>query len=325
MNRELITPDSEEHWLSLRRQDLTSTDIAALFGLSPYKTAFELWHEKRSGESQAFVENERMRWGNRLEAAIAETLAEQQGWSIRPFKEYGRLPELRIGSSFDFRIMTDTPPGNDMPRDRESDSILEIKNVDWLRFKQGWTVESDWIEAPAHIELQLQHEMLVSGLRRGFLGVLVGGNDTRLIERHADDAVHAAILQRAAKFWKSIDDNDPPSPVMPDDAATVIRLNSHAEPGTLLDARGNGAITELVREYIRIKNEAKDLDGIAEAMKAQLLEQIGEHEKVIGDGFKISAGVVADSPGTLITADMVGTRIGGRSGYRMLRVTQPKK
>ena len=34
MNRITIAPESEQHWLDLRTQDLTSTDVAALFGLS---------------------------------------------------------------------------------------------------------------------------------------------------------------------------------------------------------------------------------------------------------------------------------------------------
>jgi predicted phage-related endonuclease len=69
----IITPDSQDHWLQLRTQDVTSTESAALFGMSPYVTQFELWHRKKSGEQPEFKTNERMRWGNRLEAAIAHT------------------------------------------------------------------------------------------------------------------------------------------------------------------------------------------------------------------------------------------------------------
>ena len=318
MTRQTITPRDREHWLSLRAQDLTSTDVAALFGMSPYKTKFELWHEKRSGEPVRIAQNDRMKWGSRLEASIAAGIAEDQGWIIRPFKEYVRDPELRIGSSFDFLIYSPTGSAT------AYDAILEIKTVDALAFRNGWTVTDDFIEAPDHIELQVQHQMLVSGLRRAYIGVLVGGNDVRILQRKADDGVHAAIRAKAAEFWRSIADNTPPDPVMPADAAAVIRLNSYAEPGRLRDARGDEVIASAIADYARIGREIEDLQAIRDSRKAEILTMIGDAEKVLADGFTISAGMVADSPGTLVTADMVGQYVGGRRGYRNFRVTSKK-
>lgn len=318
MTRQTITPRDREHWLSLRAQDLTSTDVAALFGMSPYKTKFELWHEKRSGEPVRIAQNDRMKWGSRLEASIAAGIAEDQGWIIRPFKEYVRDPELRIGSSFDFLIYSPTGSAT------AYDAILEIKTVDALAFRNGWTVTDDFIEAPAHIELQVQHQLLVSGLSVAYIGVLIGGNDVRILQRKADDGVHAAIRAKAAEFWRSIADNTPPDPVMPADAAAVIRLNSYAEPGRLRDARGDEVIASAIADYARIGREIEDLQAIRDSRKAEILTMIGDAEKVLANGFTISAGMVADSPGTLVTPDMVGQYVGGRRGYRNFRVTSKK-
>ena len=44
----------------------------------------------------------------------------------------------------------------------------------------------------------------------------------------------------------------------------------------------------------------------------------------MGDGWKISASMVADTPPTIITPDMVGQEIGGRKGYRNLRISTVK-
>jgi len=318
MTRQTITPRDREHWLSLRAQDLTSTDVAALFGMSPYKTKFELWHEKRSGEPVRIAQNARMTWGSRLEASIAAGIAEDQGWIIRPFKEYVRDPELRIGSSFDFLIYSPTGSAT------AYDAILEIKTVDALAFRNGWTVTDDFIEAPAHIELQVQHQLLVSGLSVAYIGVLIGGNDVRVLRREADAAVHAAIRDQARAFWDSIDAGVAPDPVMPADAAAVIRLNSYAEPGRLRDARGDEVIASAIADYARIGREIEDLQAIRDSRKAEILTMIGDAEKVLANGFTISAGMVADSPGTLVTADMVGQYVGGRRGYRSFRVTAVK-
>lgn len=316
MKREFITPTNEAHWHAMRAQDLTSTDVAALFGLSPYKTAFELWHEKKSGEVAQVKDNDRMRWGRRLEAVVAEGIAEERGWVVRPFKEYGRLADARLGSSFDFRIIG-TGGFFDPPDDAiidQGDSILEIKTVDALAFKNGWTIEDDYVEAPPHIELQVQHQMLVSGLRRAYIGVLIGGNRIEVLEREADDQVHAGIIYAARKFWDSIERNEPPAPVMPDDADAVIRLNQHAEPGKLLDARGDERVAALVARYAELGKQAKVIDDERNTIKADLLTAIGDAEKVLLDGYSISAGFVGPAEIPAFT----------RQGYRNLRVTAKK-
>lgn len=320
MNRQTFHPENEAGWLALRAQDLTSTDVPALFGLSPYKTAFELWHEMKSGESVfPFVENERIKWGRRLEATVAMGIADDQGWAIRPMKEYVRIEGLRIGSSFDFRVQSREGIAILMPGqcvedfDTDNDAILEVKCVDWLMFRDGWTIDEGFIEAPAHIEIQVQHQMLVSGLRRAYIGVMVGGNDIRVIEREADPDVHRAILGKCAEFWQSIDEGRAPDPVMPDDAEAVIRMHQFAEPGKLLDARNDAHIASLVQQYHQLGQVEKDAGEQRKVLKAELLQRIGEAEKVLLDGFSVSAGMVGP-------AEVAYTR----AGYRNFRVTAKK-
>lgn len=333
VNREFHATSTEAEWHALRAQDLTSTDVAALFGLSPYKTAYELWHEKKSGEPVKIAQNDRMRWGNRLESAVAYGIAEDQGWTVRPFKEYGRLPEARIGASFDFRIIApirhaEQPDGSavgEYDGDTPDDAILEIKTIDALAFKNGWTIEADWIEAPPHIELQVQHQMLVSGLRKAYIGALIGGNRIELLTREADDSVHAGIIAKAAEFWASIDANTPPLPVMPQDAEAVIRQLQFAEPGKVFDARGDADVASMIARYAALGAQASDIEDQRKAVKAEILQRIGDAEKVLLDGYSVSAGLTGPSQGTLVTPDMVGTYVGGRAGFRNFRVTAKKK
>lgn len=344
MIRELIPLRDDDHWHSLRAQDLTSTDIAALFGMSPYATAIDVWHAKRDGIVETIEDNERMRWGRRLESVVAEGIAEDQGWWVRSFKEYGRLPEHRLGASFDYRIRLGDPvsmcsrpfcldsmgktcrsPDMCTPeRDSDVDAILEIKTVDALAFRSGWTVEPDFIEAPAHIELQLQHQLLVSGLRVGYIGALVGGNTVRLIRREADEDVHAAILQRAAEFWQSVAAGTPPPITTADEARAYVRRQTTVDPGRLFDARGNPTVATLLQDYRQARATAQAATDAADVAKARLLEVIGEAERVMFDGGTISCGYTAGSAGTTITADMVGTTIGARTGFRNFRVNYKK-
>jgi putative phage-type endonuclease len=312
---EIIPFTTEADWLAHRKRDVTSTESAALFGMSPYVTHYELWHRKRSGVAPEFKTNERMRWGNRLEAAIAHGIAEEQGWEIKPLKEYMRDPEARTGSSFDFVITNQGEPVH-----------LEIKNVDYLAFRDGWIEHEDGsIEAPEHIEMQVQHQMAVSGFKRAFIGAFIGGNRGVVIERERDEDVIRAIRAKVAEFWRTVDAGKEPDPVMPDDVQAMIRLNQYAEPGKILDASSDEEIARLVEEYRQASAAEKNACEDKEVAKARLLEAIGDAEKVLLPGFTISAGMIADTPPTVITAEMVGTSYGGRKGYRNLRITAKKK
>jgi putative phage-type endonuclease len=314
-SRETLHFDNEAEWLAARKKDVTSTESAALFGMSPYTTGFELWHAKRSGVATEFQTNDRVRWGNRLEAAIAQGLADDNGWQIAPMKSYMRLPAERIGSSFDFVILNH-PSGKP--------AHLEIKNVDYLQFRDKWLTDDEVPEAPEHIEMQLQHQMMVSGFSLGYVGALIGGNQSFLIERERDERVIAALRARIAEFWRTIDAGIEPPPVMPEDAAAVIRLNQYAEPNTIFDASTDAIIATLADNYRTAARAEKDAEERKKVAQAEIYARIGNAERVLGNGWTLCASMVADTPPTLITADMVGKQYGGRKGYRQCRLTMNK-
>ena len=281
MNRRSRVPTDKNQWLEFRSANINSTDVAALFGLSPYVTAFELWHRLKSGTMVEIDFNERMKWGTRLETAIAMGIAEDNGWSIQRKSEYIDLPDHRLGSSFDFQIGTD--------------GLLEIKNVDSLVFKEKWIVDGDHVEAPEHIELQVQHQLLVSGLEYAVIGALVGGNRVIMIRRERDEEIISEIKIRAAKFWQSIDENTPPAVDFQRDAEFIIKLNQFVNEGEVLDAVENQELEELARLYRSHSNVLKHVEEQRKEIKARILTIIGKAEKTHGRGFKISAGVTAET------------------------------
>lgn len=297
MNRETILPKDEQEWLALRTKDITSTDVAALFGISPWLTEFELWHRKKDGAVPEFSVNPRMLWGQRLERAISDGIAADYNLAIRPMKEYIRIPAWRMGSSFDNAI--------------GSDGIFEVKNVDGLAYKDGWLVDGNSsVEAPPHIELQGQYQLLVSGRKTIYIGALIGGNRVTLIKREADLQIHEAIKTKVAKFWESIDANQPPEPNFKEDAKFIAKLNGYAEPGKVLDALGDSRLMALVGDYKEWGNKVTSAQAEKDGIKAQILTLIEDAEKVIGDGFTISAGV---KPPTLVEAYE-------RKGFRDFRI-----
>lgn len=302
MTIEIINPRDEQHWHELRAQDITSTDCAALFGMSPYCTPFELWHRKKSGDIVTIDDNERMRWGRRLEAAIAHGIAEDEGWQVRPLKVYIRDTEARIGASFDFEVIGHA----------DGLGLMEVKNVDARVYRNDWSET----EAPPHIEIQAQHQLAVThGLGYGWtlIAALVGGNTPAKIRRPIDLEVAAAIRTKARQFWASIEANEAPPPVFPEDAAMVVRMNQYAEPGTLADLRGDEKARALAIEYKTAADLEKQHGEAKESAKAELLLLLGDREKAMLDGFNITAGMVAP---TRVEYD--------RKAYRNFRLTAKK-
>lgn len=297
---QVINPTSEQHWLELRAQDITSTEVGALFGIDSatyIPTLFELWNRKQGRVVVDFEENERTKWGKRFEDSIANGVANDNNWTVRKMSEYIRDPELRIGASFDYSIEEIKDPISGAVIQREG--CFEIKNVDSMQLKQKWIIEKDdegneTIEAPLHIELQVQHQLLVSGRQFTYLAAMVGGNKVILIKRVPDLAVHAAIKQKAAEFWQSIADNIPPPPNYARDLSTISKLYGYAEVGKVLDYSGGDlTMDQLVRDYRQAQQDEKAAKERKEALKAEMLVTVGDAEKVIGNGWSISAGMIA--------------------------------
>lgn len=299
-----ITPKSRDEWLTLRTRDVTSTESAALFGLSPYLTEFALWHQKRNGGLGGIEETERMTWGTRLQDMIAKGWASDQGWKVRRLNQYIRFADVRMGASFDFEIIGH-PDGP---------GILEIKNVDRMAYRDGWIEENDDIEAPPHIEIQVQHQLLVTGRGWAMLVALVGGNTIRATRRARDDTMGAAIRQKIAAFWASVDAGTPPAPDYALDARFISRLYRDVAEGKTLDARNNDRLAALAARYSAIGQEAKALDDEKQAIKAELLTEIGDAEKVLLSNATVTAKRVA-------AKEIAYTR----AEYRDFRVTTKKE
>jgi len=272
-----INPESEADWLALRERDVTSTEIGALFGVSPYKRAWRLWHDKARPETrEKFVTNERVVWGTRLERVVAEGIAEDQGWKVRHFPFYCRDEERRLGASYDYEVLG-------------QDAVLEVKTVA-VDQRHTWILEDGREEAPPHIELQLQQQMMLAGKSRGFIGALIGGNEVVVIARKADPAIWAEVKKRAATFWAAVATGSEPAPDYMMDADAVIRLHQSVTDGEVLDASENIRLEALVREYKDSGAAADEAEKRKRAAKAEMMELIGQAAKVIGNGFTISAG-----------------------------------
>ena len=302
MTRTAIIPPNEAAWHAMRARDVTSTESPALFDMSPYATAFELWHRKRDEKILTLDPNERMEWGTELQDSIATVLGRRYGVKVRKVPEYISLNDARMGASFDYEMRDLCAPNTDgilaaMLNDH-GPGIFEIKAVDYGVFRDAWPEREDGLgrQAPAHIEIQVQHQMHVRGMKWGAIGVLVGGNRGHVIVRKYDEAVGQAIESRIRAFWQSIASDDAPPPKFPGDEEFIIgTLFGESVRGKLADMRGDEEVAELIAAY----REAGDREKLAEEdkkiAKAKLLLKAGDADRALVDGGSLTLGMVKGS------------------------------
>lgn len=301
MTRETIVHATQAAWLADRKKDITSTEAAALFNAGAYvQTAYELFMLK-SGKVQAddFKENDRTKWGNRLESAIAHGMAEDLGLIVEPFKVYMRIPELRMGSSFDFKIVGLAPDffGDETYRDlfrQHGPGIMECKNIDSLQFRRNWVDDGETIEATPQIEFQVAHQLECADLNWAVIAPLVGGNTPKPVHRLRDRAIGEAIRTKAAEFWQRVNADAPPAPDFAKDGETIAKVYRDND-GTSVDLSDNARLAVLCKTYKQAAADAKAAEEIKNAAKAEILTIVQAAKSIAYAGGKISAGTNKES------------------------------
>ena len=265
MTLDIIPITSREQWHAERAKDVTSTQVAALFDASPYLTHLELWHQKANGYFEEFVADERVRWGDRLEAAIAAGVADDLDLiGMEKLADYRRLSNLRLGASYDFEAQNE----NGLR------ILVEVKNVDAWEFREKWNGEGDSLMAPPHIELQVQTQLMLHPAKYAIIAVLVGGNTLHTLRRERDDELAEEIRNRVSAFWASVEAHQPPPADYVRDADLLLSHVYSRTEGREIDADASTA--ELITRWL----DAKAAAEAVKPLQAQIAERIGTASKV---------------------------------------------
>ena len=72
---------TKEDWLRYRKCGITGTDAGAILGLNPYRSAFQVYHDKISDTIEN-IDNEAMRQGRDLEDYVAQRFSEETGFKV---------------------------------------------------------------------------------------------------------------------------------------------------------------------------------------------------------------------------------------------------
>jgi putative phage-type endonuclease len=253
-------------WLAQRRTGIGGSDVAAILGLSKWRTPLDVYLDKR-GERGDQPDNQAMAWGRRLESAVLSAYAEETRQDVR--RPEGIIAHAR----FDW-MLANLDGFTDEPR------VVEVKTA---RTASGWG-EPGTNEVPDDYALQVQHYMAVTGFDVADIAVLIGGSDFRIYTVPADPQLQADVIEQLAAFWQRVQDGDPPPPVSYADA--VQRYGHSAAVGAVQAdraARDAYAALRVIRERMAAL-EAQEAEA-----KAALLNALGEAGDTLTDNGKTLA------------------------------------
>ena len=185
-----------------RRAGIGGSDIAAIVGLSPYKTSFDLWAEKTNQVSRP-APNKRMRMGKLLEQAIATGYIELSG---NP-ENLTVVWDDQTRAHPEHPWMLATPDAHVHAIQRELSGLypfpicgLDCKNVALDQAHRWGPAGTD--EVPQEIVLQFQWYMEFENIDRWDAAMLLGGNDLRIYTVPRDKEIGAFLVDQGERWWK---------------------------------------------------------------------------------------------------------------------------
>jgi putative phage-type endonuclease len=180
-----------------RLKGIGGSDVAAIMGMSPWKTANEVYLEKRGEITEENIDDkEIIIFGNLLEDVVAGEYSRRNGVKVeRRNAMYQHREHEFMLANIDRKIVG-VRKG------------LECKTTDkWARGNWG---EAGTSEVPDYYHLQSAHYMEVLGYDEWDLAVLIGGNEYRDYHLERDPELGEMITEACVKFWERVTEGIPP-------------------------------------------------------------------------------------------------------------------
>jgi putative phage-type endonuclease len=298
---------TREQWLEARRCCIGASDVAAILGESPYKTALDVYADKLCAVNESDADH--LAFGRDVEGAIAKMYAKKTGrdvWDLGATSISYHHKYPFIGATLD--RVTKGCPANPSPEGCEFNGPLELKHVGTFDRPEQWREDP-----PLHYQLQLQIQMACHGDEWGSLAALFPGYNLVWKDMRRDDELLEAIYPRLFEFWDRVQRRDPPPP-QTGAALDAIKRIWPAESGetVTLDEDTNGLVIALEQCKIDLKS--------GEAIKSEIESKIRFAMKDATFGLLNDGRIV-----TLKTTKRAGyTATIEPTEFRTLRITKRK-
>lgn len=264
---------SRPEWLEYRRRGLGGSDAAAVLGISPFRTARDLYYDKTGVVTADSEENwVALEVGNLLEPLVAKIFSKKTGLAVYQRKRMFQHPSYPWMLA-DLDYLVDLPDG--------TTAIVEIKTTNYNAQNKWWYNGAEIV--PVYYESQGRHYMAVMNLDRVFFCCLYGNNEDETIIRclERDRDYEAELIALEEDFWQNnvLARNPPPYTedgdlIMESLRRTLGPADTDAPPVTFSQTQA-----ARIMRYLELQEErqrrSEDIDRELERLKALIAADLG--------------------------------------------------
>lgn len=260
-------------WLAERRTGIGGSDVAAILGINPWRTAYDVWQEKRQ-----LVEpqepNNAMWVGTMLEPAIRQMYADRTGFIVeKPDHSF-------VSAKYNFmRANLDGIVKND-------GRLLEIKTAG---NSNNWGAEGT-DEIPDYYLTQVQHYMLVKEAELCDVAVLIGGRDFRIYQVKADKELQSMLVDAESDFWQKVVDGIPPEPKTYDDIRQLYKSGFKEE-----SIEASEEIKQAYDGLMSVRNAKEGLEEQEKELLNKIAAFMGDKKTLFAGTHKLASWTKASS------------------------------
>jgi predicted phage-related endonuclease len=274
---------NRQQWLEDRRSYIGGSDVAAILGLSKWRSALDVYYEKTNeAPPNPEVTDVRRKAGIRMQRPIVDDYLENEGVRLVAYEPPTvRHPDLPLAMNLDAVVANEFA----------DEWNLDAKNVFWRVADEWGEVDSDSIPDDAFYQAHLYNFLSPPIRHKTDFAVLVGGEwPVRRYTVARDDEFFAMLVDKLVEFWNHVEKRTPPDPdfAHPLTVQLMQRLYPEVDPGKEIVLHERYA--ELAERYYALGK----IESIANK-KRQLLK--GELLFALGDAAKAT---IPDSPWELV-------------------------
>jgi len=248
-----ITPEQREE----RRMYIGASDVAALFNLDPYKSAWDVWAEKTNKlQDKPEAENYQAA-GNAFEPAVIDWAEGQIGAILRNVVERCSIAGVPLVSHLDGKHV-------------ETQAPVEAKTAGLFGPLQEKYGEENTDELPYRIIIQASAQMICvgNGMDQAFVPCFLGGRGFVMYNVGVPDPdIFKMIIERVGTFWDNCVIKDTPPEDSEPSLAVVKRIIRDPKTITTVD-------TDLVEEWRDTREQRLAYEKAEKQLQARILAQM---------------------------------------------------
>jgi len=240
-----------------RQTYLGGSDIAAILGISPWRTQLDVYLDKVEGRQPEDPSKAKIfRRGTKMEPYILDLLTEEHGIQI-------------VNRGQRYRDKDHDFIAAEIDAEAASGENIEAKSANQFAAKNWGEQFTD--EIPVYYTAQAMHGMMVHPAPATIFPVLIGSDDFRVYRVERDDETIEAIRAKEVEFWDRIQRKDPP----PATAVSDIERMFARDMGTSIEASDD--ILQAFNNLKSLKKNLKVLEADVEEAAEQIKLFMAEH------------------------------------------------